>query len=231
MIKQVEKIRLEDGSIYSGDLDEFTECPHGFGSCTYPDGHRAYGTFIGIPNGAAYINYDYYMQLGYFTQGLLQGWGMQMGNGDYRFGIYHRGQLIKDCTSLIEETHMQISHLSQRLRANGINVRWAHVFKKSHEVYFGVFEKGYKRIGIHFMPSGDVYIGVSPYSMDITGTFTHLKDSVMETGLFERGALVKQSMILEHTNYWTEIPLIDEISFDWKDEQAFEISRLTRDLF
>lgn len=41
----------------------------------YPDGHEAIGTFIKIPNGVTYINYGNYMQLGFFLQGRLNGWG------------------------------------------------------------------------------------------------------------------------------------------------------------
>lgn len=41
----------------------------------YPDGHEAIGTYIKIPNGVTYINYGNYMQLGFFLQGRLNGWG------------------------------------------------------------------------------------------------------------------------------------------------------------
>ena len=228
MIKRVEKYRLSDGSLYTGSFDDSWDRPIGSGYCSYPDGHEAMGTFIGIPNGVSYINYGSMMQMGFFTQGLLQGWGMTMGNGDYCFGIFHRGNLIKDCTVLMEDLHEHITETTRVLKAKGINVRWGHHFLANDEVFFGIMVKGYKKIGIRFFPSGDVFLGMSPYSLDVTGTFVHLKDSLIESGVFENGQLINESPhALLHSNNWIELLHTKEIVLNSKDERALEISKLT----
>lgn len=230
MIKRVERFRLPDGSYYTGDYDDVWDRPVGPGLCAYPDGHEAMGTFIGIPNGVAYINYGSRMEMGFFTQGLLHGWGIKMGDGDYCFGVFNRGRLIKDCTFLIEETHDHITMMSRSLRAKGISVGWGHNFPANNEVFFGVMVKGYKKLGIRFFPSGDVYIGMSPYSLDITGTFVHIKDSSIESGIFEKSQLVKSSPeALVHSDSWIELLHTDEVTFDSRDEDVFQISRITLD--
>ena len=231
MIKEVDNLYLNDGSVYSGLYDDLNDRPYGAGKCAYPDGSEAIGTFIGIPNGVSYVNKVTRMQLGYFTQGYLQGWGMHMGDGDYRFGIYHRGKLIKDYTNLIEATHERITLNSRNLRAKGVDVRWGHFFPDKNEAFFGLAVKGYKMIGIRFMPSGDVYIGMSPYSLELTGTFVHLKDTFVESGVFEKGSIVEESKgFLYHSDSWIELLYTDEVKFDSKDEEAFNLARITRSL-
>lgn len=59
-------------------------------------------------------------------------------------------------------------------------------FKK--EVFLGLFEKGYKMIVFRFLPSGEVYVGISNYTLDITGTFIHIKGTSFQSGVFENGA-------------------------------------------
>lgn len=230
MIKRVEKYKLLDGSIYTGNYDDINHKPVGSGFCSYPDGHSVWGTFIGIPNGPCYVNYDSWMQLGYFSQGKLQGWGMQMGKGNYHFGVFHDGKLIKDCPVLFDEIHERITLMSRSLKAKGINVRWAHRFIDNNGVYFGVFEKGYKKVGIRFLPSGDVYIGMSDNSIEMTGTFVHLKDSSIEAGVFKDGKLIQETKnALFHCASWVEILRFNALSFDSRSEIAFEISKITRD--
>ena len=231
MIKRVEKYVLSDGSLYTGNYDDYEERPMGAGYCSYPDGHEALGTFIGIPNGVAYVNYISWMELGYFCQGKLQGWGMQMGNGHYHFGVFHSGTLIKDCTILFENTHTMISKMSRSLREKGLSVRWARRIVANNSVFFGVCEKGYKKVGLRFYPSGDVYIGMSDSITELTGTFVHLFDSSIESGVFEKGQLILSSPhVLLHSEYWTELLHTKEVSFNSDDLEAFEIAKITRHL-
>ena len=100
-IINVKDYHLLNRCVYSGEFDNYEEEPYGWGIMKYPDGHEAIGTFIKIPNGVAYINYGNYMQLGFFLQGRLNGWGIQMGKGTYNFGYYKDGVLVKDCTDEI----------------------------------------------------------------------------------------------------------------------------------
>ena len=232
MIIKVDNLKLNDGSIYSGDYDDDKKVPFGFGLRKYPNGHEAIGMFCDVPNGVTYINRDSSMLLGFFAKGILQGWGMQMGDGTYRFGIYDQGVLINDYTFLIEDTHRIITDLSKQLRAQGRQVRWAHVYPSIKMVFFGVAEKGVKKVGIRFLPSGDVYMGVSNSIPEITGTFLHLKDAFAESGVFENGRLtVKSESVFLHKGSISDAIFVDEITFNFRDIEAFTKSRDSRVIF
>lgn len=104
---------------------------------------------------------------------------------------------------LKEEIHDRISTLSRSIREKGISVRWVHCFPKNREVFFGIAKKGYYMIGIHFLLSGDVFIGCSPYSLNITGTFIHLRGTNVEAGIYGKGTLIHKSKgFLVHSENW-----------------------------
>ena len=80
------------------------------------------------------------------------------------------------------------------------------------------------------MPSGDIYIGMSPYSLDITGTFVHIKDSYIESGIFENSQLIHPSpKALIQSDTWIELLHTDEVSFNSGDERVLQISKIARD--
>lgn len=230
-IINVKDYHLPNRCVYSGEFDNYEEEPYGWGIMKYPDGHEAIGTFIKIPNGVAYINYGNYMQLGFFLQGRLNGWGIQMGKGTYNFGYYKDGVLVKDCTDeIFEQIHSRIVENSRNIQSKtGKYPRWAHAFPSKKEVFFGLFEKGYKMIGFRFLPSGDVYAGMSNYTLDITGTFTHIKGTSFQSGVFENGALIQEAKgWLFHISGWVETLNYMELQF--KESEKFYLDFICNEI-
>lgn len=218
-VTNVDNRLLADGRVYSGEYDHKNDRPFGWGICRYPNGSEAIGNFVDVPHGPSYINFETCMELGFFSDGKLNGWGMTMGNGTYHFGIFSKGLLIKDCTYLIEETHEKITSLTRSIRAKGDSVKWAHCFTNNQSVFFGVAQKGYYMIGIRFLKSGDIYIGRSRYSLEITGTFLHIKGDFYEAGVFEKGKLInKTDGYIVHNASWFEWLHVDKLVFSNYDK-------------
>ena len=188
----IQNFRLPDGSIYTGECvknsfsielkgkgkiyypngDSFTGnfeegFVRGFGKYHFKDGDDHIGYFYdGIPEGVGYLNHHSSMCLGYFQEGKLNGWGMQINSsGLFHFGWWENNLLIQDETSDVQWLRTQINE-EINLYKGGL----VHIFNKQEAMLFGIPQLEKKSIfdnsqyiqppmGFLFKNTGEVIIG------------------------------------------------------------------------
>lgn len=110
--------------------------PLGWGIYFFKNGHKHKGYFDDIPNGIGYLNEDYDMAVGNFTNGRLNGWAICYRNKIFKFGYWREGILIKDYTPQTLWIRYEISNHRIEYKGNLIQMDEDHTF-----IRFGIPEK------------------------------------------------------------------------------------------
>ena len=110
--------------------------PYGWGIYFFKNGHKHKGYFDDIPNGIGYLNEDYDMAVGNFTNGRLNGWAICFRNKIFKFGYWREGRLIKDYTPQTLWIRYEISNHRIEYKGNLIQMDEDHTF-----IRFGIPEK------------------------------------------------------------------------------------------
>lgn len=193
----VQNYRLPDGSIYSGECKKgsfFVELK-GKGEILYPNGDSFIGNFDngyvrgfgkyrffdgdihtgwfydGIPNGIGYLNHHSSIALGFFKEGKLNGWGIQINSaGLFHFGWWNNNQLIQNETTNVLWIRNRLNEETNIYKGNLV-----HIFDKQGIILFGIPQMTIKSIfdnseftqppiGFLFDNQGDLMVGDRIYS-------------------------------------------------------------------
>lgn len=162
---------LSKGVTYSGAVktDRGKIIPNGIGSCKYSD-HNEHGVFVdGELNGVAYLNYHKWMMIGMCSKGRINGWGMQVKDREFSFGVFLDNELKVDLTPLVSIFWYKIMDTDIRLHIDAVNV-----LNKS-EIFVGIPQLMLEgKFGFHFLNNGEVYLGQSDYNQNgRTGKYLH----------------------------------------------------------
>jgi len=127
-------ISYTNGDKYKGNFKYGR--PYGWGIYFFKNGHKHKGYFDDIPNGIGYLNEDYDMAVGNFTNGRLNGWAICYRNRIFKFGYWREGRLITDYTSKTLWIRYEISNHRIEYKGNLIQMDEEHIF-----IRFGIPEK------------------------------------------------------------------------------------------
>lgn len=90
------EISYPNGDKYNGEFKYGR--PNGWGAYRFKNGHTHKGYFDNQPLGIGYLNEDYSMSVGNFSEGRLHGWAICYKNRIFKFGFWKGGMLIHDET-------------------------------------------------------------------------------------------------------------------------------------
>lgn len=239
----IENYRLPDGSIYSGECVKnpfFVELK-GKGKISYPNGDSFVGSFDngfvrgfgkyrfndgdthtgwfydGIPNGLGYLNHHSSMALGFFEDGKLNGWGIQVNSrGLFYFGWWNNNQLIQN-----ETTHVQWIKTQLNTYMNIYKGDLVHIFDKQGIILFGIPQITRKSIfdnseiiqppmGFLFDNQGDLMVGERLYSNANGWLVRYTSSRKIVYGYWKNGALEREGNL---TNFQSDEDSLEILSF------------------
>ena len=181
---KVEKKKLADGSIYTGEAilcKNGFYLPNGWGKKYVSKDLELTGSWRdGNMNGVCYMNLHHSMVTGHFVDSRPDGWCLSIEGGrGFVFGVFK----IDDCVdSLGEAVTWMIRSVDAGLKTSSV--------KK--QILVGQIVDN-KPMGFHFMNNGDVYVGTDNSRLEKTGyffKFTH--DGYIQIGRFEKGNLIER---------------------------------------
>lgn len=127
------EVLYTNGDIYKGDFEH--GFPRGWGMYKFKNGHSYKGFYDNYPQGLGYLNEDYSMSLGQFSQGRLNGWAIRYHNNIFKFAYLKNGRLIKDETSKTLWVRREITSLLSKYKGNLIQISKEHDY-----IRFGIPE-------------------------------------------------------------------------------------------
>ncbi len=181
---QVEKQKLQDGSIYTGQallLQNGYYLPHGYGKkYISPQAEMTAHWVNGNANGMCYLNLHHAMVTGHFVDNHPEGWCLSVEGGKgFVFGVFHNDDCV---TSLGESVVWLIRTMDMGLKTS---------YKKG-QILVGEVINNQAR-GFHFMNNGDLYVGTDDAALSKTGFFFKFtKDGYIQIGEFKNGVLVEE---------------------------------------
>lgn len=172
-LKGIGELRYMDGRIYKGQFD-FGR-PYGIGKLYFngiSSNQYHYGVFDGDPNGIGLQNWSFGKYIGFFEEGLMNGWGIRIYRNNIIFGWWEEGKLIKDYS-------LDISWVIDKLNKRIMQGYCGNMFHVStlNEVsfYYGIAPYYCKSsgsevmgIGIRFCNNGSIIVGEEAF-YDIAG--------------------------------------------------------------
>lgn len=180
---KVEKQKLADGSIYTGEAilcKDGSYLPYGWGKKYVSKDLELTGSWRdGNINGVCYMNMHHSMVTGHFVNSRPDGWCLSIEGGrGFVFGVFK----IDDCVnSLGEAVTWMIRSVDAGLKTSSI--------KK--QILVGQIANN-QAIGFHFMNNGDVYVGTDNSRLEKTGYFFKFtNDGYIQIGKFENGNLIE----------------------------------------
>lgn len=182
---KVEKQKLSDGSIYTGEArlckDGFYT-PYGYGEKILNKNVSMFGKWIdGRVNGVCYMNMHFAMITGQFRNNHPKGWCLSIQqNRGYVFGYFDED----DCKiSLGNEVLWMIRSIH--------NFHLYRMWKYDSIIVGERIDR--QVIGFHFMNNGDAYVGAEDAAkVEKTGFFFKFtNDGRIQIGFFSKGQLVK----------------------------------------
>ena len=181
---QVEKQKLQDGSIYTGQallLQNGLYLPHGYGKkYISPQMEMTAHWVNGNANGMCYLNMHSAMVTGHFVNSHPNGWCISVEGGvGFVFGVFRND----DCVlSLGESVIWLIRSMDMGLKTS---------YKKG-QILVGEIINNQAR-GFHFMNNGDLYVGTDDSKLSKTGFFFKFsKDGYIQIGEFNNGILIEE---------------------------------------
>lgn len=181
---QVEKQKLQDGSIYTGQARLLTNgfyLPQGYGKkYISPELEMTAHWVNGKANGMCYVNMHSSMVTGHFSNNRPEGWCLSVeGGSGYVFGVFH----IDDCILSLSDSVLWL------IRSMDLGLKTS--YKKGMILVGEIFNNQAR--GFHFMNNGDLYVGTDDSKLSKTGLFFKFtKEGYIQIGLFENGILVEE---------------------------------------
>lgn len=181
---QIEKKKLQDGSIYTGQallLQNGFYMPHGYGKkYISPEMEMTAHWVNGNANGMCYVNMHSAMVTGHFVDSRPEGWCLSVEGGrGFVFGVFHNDDC---CLSLGDSVLWMVRSMDMGLKTS---------YKKG-QILVGEITNNQAR-GFHFMNNGDLYVGTDDSTLSKTGFFFKFtKDGYIQIGEFKDGNLVKE---------------------------------------
>ena len=195
------EIHYPNGDSFTGDFDG--GFVRGFGKYHFRDGDSHIGYFYdGIPEGIGYLNHHSSMCLGYFHEGKLNGWGIQINSrGLFNFGWWENNLLIQNETSNIQWIRSQINEQMNLYKGTLI-----HIFNKQETILFGIPQVTRKSIldntiftqppmGFLFLNTGEVIIGDKIYSQINGWLIRYTPNRKIVYGYWKNGILEKEGSL------------------------------------
>lgn len=179
---KVEKKRISDGSIYTGEARLLTNgfyLPHGFGKkYISPDLEMTGNWHHGNLNGVCYLNMHHSMVTGHFTDSRPNGWCLSIeSERGFVFGVFKEDDCIR---SLGNAVIWMVRNLDFGVKIDS----------RKRQILIGKIYNDHA-IGFIFMNSGDVYVGTDTPSLDKNGYFFRFShDGYIQIGRFENGNLI-----------------------------------------
>lgn len=224
----IQNYKLPDGSIYTGECRKtlfFIELK-GKGKIFYPNGDSFFGNFDnghvrgfgkykfhdgdthtgwfydGIPNGIGYLNHHSSMILGYFKDGKVNGWGIQISpRGLFSFGWWKNNILIQNETENTQWIRAQINRMQYIHKAEMVSI-----YEKNKQILFGIPQLKRKSIlngseyiqqpiGFLFSNTGEVLVSEKLYE-NVTGWFVkYTPDKKVIYGYWKNGVLEREGSL------------------------------------
>lgn len=217
------KVFNTDGSSYEGRWEYGR--PYGYGIYEFPDGDFHKGFFDDIPNGPGYLclNTRSAMKLGFFTNGVLDGWAISI-DAKKKFKKFNcsflkNGRVIEDHTIEFQwMVDILYSRVFQAYTGNMIQCS-----DKNGYIRFGApnrtatnnnvkFKK--HAIGFLFSTDGNLYIGLIKNHKLLDGhCIVCTPDHCIISGEWKNNEMVKIKPINE-VKAWTDINLMEERFFN-----------------
>jgi hypothetical protein len=181
---QVEKQKLQDGSIYTGQallLQNGYYLPNGYGKkYINPQMEMTAYWVNGNANGMCYLNLHSAMVTGHFKDNHPEGWCLSVeGGAGFVFGVFHND----DCILSLGDSVLWLV----RTMKMGLKTSY-----KMGQILVGEIINNQAR-GFHFMNNGDLYVGTDDSKLSKTGFFFKFtKDGRIQIGEFKNGVLVEK---------------------------------------
>ena len=187
--------------------------PFGWGIYFFKNGHKHKGYFDDIPNGIGYLNEDYDMAVGNFTNGRLNGWAICYRNKIFKFGYWREGILIKDYTPQTLWIRYEISNHRIEYKGNLIQIDEDHSF-----IRFGIPEKPLA------IPTSQIPLSRVP-KLPAYG-FEFFKDGTVKVGVLRNHdsgeyMLCKKDGTIESGKWKENIKTSNNSSFDMDNPNDF----------
>ena len=187
--------------------------PFGWGIYFFKNGHKHKGYFDDIPNGIGYLNEDYDMAVGNFTNGRLNGWAICYRNKIFKFGYWREGILIKDYTPQTLWIRYEISNHRIEYKGNLIQIDEDHTF-----IRFGIPEKPLA------IPTSQIPLSRVP-KLPAYG-FEFFKDGTVKVGVLRNHdsgeyMLCKKDGTIESGKWKENIKTSNNSSFDMDNPNDF----------
>lgn len=209
------KVRNMDGSTYEGEWENGR--PNGYGIYTFPDGDFHKGFFDDTPNGPGYLclNTKRSMTLGFYRNGVLNGWAISLSGGSFNCSFLQNGRVVKDHTSEFEWMYYLLygrtfktykGNMIQCSSENGY-IR----FGAPNRTATGGFGKYLKHaIGFLFSTDGNLYVGLIKDKNELNGCLIKCTpDHQMILGEWKDNTMIKEQPIKE-IDAWTGLMLSSE---------------------
>ena len=181
---QVEKQKLQDGSIYTGQailLQNGFYLPNGYGKkYISPQMEMTAHWVNGNADGMCYLNMHNAMVTGHFSKGHPEGWCLSVEGGvGFVFGVFHND----DCVLSLGESVVWL------IRTMDMGLKTSY---KRGQILVGEIMNNQAR-GFHFMNNGDLYVGTDDSKLSKTGFFFKFtKDGFIQIGEFKNGVLIEE---------------------------------------
>lgn len=183
---KVEKKKLADGSIYTGEAilcKNGFYLPNGWGKKYVSKDLELTGSWRdGNMNGVCYMNLHHSMVTGHFVDSRPDGWCLSIEGGrGFVFGVFK----IDDCVNSLGEA------VTWMIRSVDLGLK---TFSVKKQILVGQVQiANNKAMGFHFMNNGDVYVGIDNIMLDKTGYFFKFShDGYIQIGRFEKGNLIER---------------------------------------
>lgn len=181
---QVEKQKLQDGSIYTGQARLLTNgyyLPYGYGKkFISPELEMTAHWVNGYANGMCYLNMHDSMVTGHFSNNRPNGWCISVEGGvGFVFGVFQND----DCVLSLGDSMLWL------IRSMDLGLKISY---KKGQILIGEVVNNQAR-GFHFMNNGDLYVGTDDSKLSKSGFFFKFtKEGYIQIGLFENGILVEE---------------------------------------
>lgn len=167
-LKGLGELHYPNGELYKGQFNYGR--PYGIGNLYFNEFNRKefhYGVFDDKPNGIGYLKLQIGEYIGFFSDGLIYGWGINIYKGKILFGWWENGKLQQNLSS---EIAWIIKKIHVRLKFGYHGETFTVTTKNQVSFFYGVapqydtiFDLESSGVGIRFCNDGSVIVGEEAY--------------------------------------------------------------------